>query len=36
VVDPERIISHRFPLEKIDEAVKIMGTPHRNKVMILP
>lgn len=36
VVDPERIISHRMPLEKIDEAVKTMATPHRNKVMILP
>jgi threonine dehydrogenase-like Zn-dependent dehydrogenase len=36
VVDPEKIISHRLPLARIDEAVAIMGTPDRNKVMIHP
>ena len=36
VVNPELIISHRLPLARIDEAVAIMGTPDRNKVMIHP
>ena len=36
VVNPEQIISHRLPLARIDEAVAIMGTPDRNKVMIHP
>jgi L-iditol 2-dehydrogenase len=35
-VDVERIISHRFPLERIHEAVEVMGLPCRNKVMIHP
>jgi L-iditol 2-dehydrogenase len=36
LVDPERIVSHRFALKDIHEAVKVMGEPERNKVMILP
>ena len=36
VVDPGRIISHRFPLEKIHEAVEVMGQAERNKVIINP
>ena len=36
LVDPEAIISHRFPLEKIHDAVAVMGQPGRNKVMIHP
>lgn len=36
LVDPERIISHRFPLSKIHEALELMGKPERNKVMINP
>jgi L-iditol 2-dehydrogenase len=36
LVDPERIISHRFPLSRIHEAVDVMGSPERNKVMIHP
>ena len=35
-VDPERIVSHRFPLDRIAEAVEVMGRPERNKVMIHP
>jgi L-iditol 2-dehydrogenase len=35
-VDPEQIISHRFPLEKIGEAMKVMDSPDRNKVIINP
>ncbi len=36
VVDPERIISHRFPLEKIHEALEVMRATYRNKVIINP
>ena len=36
VVDPEQIVSHRFPLEKIHEAVEVMGRAERNKVIINP
>lgn len=36
LVDPGRIISHRFPLEQIHQAVEVMGRPERNKVMINP
>jgi L-iditol 2-dehydrogenase len=36
VVDPERIVSHRFPLEKIHEAVEVMGKAERNKIIINP
>jgi L-iditol 2-dehydrogenase len=36
VVDPEKIISHRFPLEKIHEALEVMGATYRNKVIINP
>ena len=36
LVDPSRIISHRFPLSEIDKAVEVMGTQERNKVVINP
>lgn len=36
VVDPTRIISHRFPLAEIHRAVEVMGQPERNKVIINP
>jgi L-iditol 2-dehydrogenase len=36
LVDPEKIISHRFPLRDIARAVEVMGGPERNKVMIHP
>jgi threonine dehydrogenase-like Zn-dependent dehydrogenase len=36
LVNTERIISHCFPLEQIAEAVKVMGQPDRNKVIINP
>jgi threonine dehydrogenase-like Zn-dependent dehydrogenase len=36
LVDTERIISHRFPLAKIHEAIKVMETTEHNKVIINP
>jgi len=36
LVDPEKIISHRFSLEDLPKAVEVMGRPERNKVMINP
>jgi L-iditol 2-dehydrogenase len=36
LVNPERIVSHRYPLSKIHDAVEIMGQPGRNKVIINP
>lgn len=36
LVDPEKIISHRFTLEELPKAVEVMGQPDRNKVMIHP
>lgn len=36
LVDPEKIISHRFALKDIQQALAVMGQPERNKVMILP
>ncbi len=36
LVNPEKIISHRFPLSRIHEAVEVMGQPNRNKVVINP
>jgi len=36
LVDPGKIISHRFPLKQIAKAVEVMGTPERNKVIINP
>jgi L-iditol 2-dehydrogenase len=36
VVRPEEIISHRYPLEKIHEAIETMARPERNKVVIHP
>lgn len=36
LVDVERIISHRFPLNRIDEAMRTMGSPERNKVIVNP
>jgi L-iditol 2-dehydrogenase len=34
LVDTEKIISHRFNLDDINEAMKIMETPNRNKIII--
>ena len=34
LVDPSRIVSHRFPLEKIRDAVAAMGEKERNKVIV--
>ena len=36
LVDPELIISHRFPLAAIHEAIDVMGRQDRNKVIINP
>ena len=36
LVDPEQIISHRFPLSDIHEAIEVMGRRDRNRVMIHP
>ena len=36
LVDTEKIISHRFSLSAIHEALEVMASPDRNKVMILP
>jgi L-iditol 2-dehydrogenase len=36
LVNPEKIISHRFALQDLPKAVEVMGQPERNKVMIHP
>jgi threonine dehydrogenase-like Zn-dependent dehydrogenase len=36
LVNPELVISHRFPLAQIHKAMEIMAQPHRNKVVINP
>ena len=36
LVDPGKIVSHRFPLAQIHEAITVMGQPERNKVVIIP
>ena len=36
LVDPEKIVSHRFPLREIHRAVELMGSPERNKIIVNP
>ena len=36
LVDTERIISHRFPLSQIHEALDVMASPEHNKIIIHP
>ena len=36
LVNPEKIISHRFALKDIHKAVEAMGQPQRNKVIVNP
>lgn len=36
LIDVEKIISHRFPLRRFHEAVEIMASAERNKVIINP
>ncbi len=36
LIDMNQVISHRFPLAKIHEAIDLMGCPERNKVVINP
>jgi L-iditol 2-dehydrogenase len=36
LVNPEQVISHRFPLAEIAKAVEVMGSRERNKVIVNP
>jgi L-iditol 2-dehydrogenase len=36
LVNTEEIITHRFPLSRIHEAMEVMASPERNKVIINP
>ena len=36
LINPEKVISHRFPLSQIEKAVETMGSGERNKVVINP
>jgi L-iditol 2-dehydrogenase len=36
LVDTEKIISHRFPLSSINEALEVMASPDRNKIIVNP
>jgi L-iditol 2-dehydrogenase len=36
LVDTEQIISHRFPLAKIHEALEVMASPDHNKIIMHP
>jgi threonine dehydrogenase-like Zn-dependent dehydrogenase len=36
LVNPESIITHRFPLSQIHKAVEVMAQRDRNKVIINP
>ena len=36
LIDTEKIISHRFPLSRIHEALDVMASPERNKVIVNP
>ena len=36
LVDVERLISHRFPLSRLHEAIDTMATPNRTKIVINP
>lgn len=36
LVNPELVISHRFPLARIEQAVETMAGAQRNKVIINP
>jgi len=35
VIDPRKVVTHTFPLEKIHEAFEVMDTPERGKVLIV-
>lgn len=36
LIDIEQVISHRFPLAEIHEALQVMESPERNKVIVNP
>lgn len=36
LIDTEKVISHRFPLAKVHEALEVMASPEHNKIIIHP
>jgi threonine dehydrogenase-like Zn-dependent dehydrogenase len=36
LIDPQRIVTHRFPLSKIHQALDVMENHERTKVIINP
>ena len=36
IIDTEKIITHRYSLDQIDQAIECMGTENRNKIVIQP
>ena len=36
LIDIDQVISHRFPLARIHDALAVMAQPDRNKVVINP
>ncbi len=36
LVDTEQIITHRFPLSQIHQALEVMASPNRNKIIVNP
>ena len=36
IIEPEKIITHRYSLDQIDQAIECMGTENRNKIVIQP
>jgi threonine dehydrogenase-like Zn-dependent dehydrogenase len=36
LVDPEQVITHRFPLAEIGRAVEVMASGQKNKVILHP
>jgi len=34
LVPADKIISHRFPLSRIHEALQVMGSPDHNKIIV--
>jgi threonine dehydrogenase-like Zn-dependent dehydrogenase len=36
LVNPEQVITHRFPLAKLHDAVAAMGSGEKNKVIVNP
>jgi len=36
LIDVEKVISHRFPLSQIHQALEVMSSPAHNKIVINP